>query len=205
MSFLLLKASADQLPLAHNSASLVIATPPYLGARALRRHEYGARQASEYDQLMAKMFSEATRVVKPGGHILLHTNYPAVFRPQRKRSVIFTVHRKSGGGRQRLRALEPVAFSTRHVYLKGFSWPALPVWVYRSLVQKYSRPGDLTVHVFSGSGNGGVAAMELGRKVALVDLHYHRQVQRRLGRKSLRPATSTRSTGLRVDLPAEAP
>jgi DNA modification methylase len=192
VSFLLLKASADQLPLANNSASLVIATPPYLGARALRRHEYGARHASEYDQLMAKMFSEATRIVRPGGHILLHTNYPAVFRPKRKSTVLFTHHRKGGGGRRRLRALEPVAFPTRHVYLKGFSWPALPVWVYRSLVEKYSRRGDLIVHVFSGSGNGGVAALELGRKAALVDLHYHRQVQRRLRRRSVRPATTTR-------------
>jgi DNA modification methylase len=191
VSFLLLKASADRLPLAQNSASLVIATPPYLGARALRRHEYGARHASEYDQLMAKMFSEAARVLKPGGYILLHTNYPAVFRPRRERAVIFTVHRKGGGVRQRLRAREPVAFPTRHVYLKGFSWPALPVWVYRSLVEEYSRRGDLIVHVFSGSGNGGVAALQLGRKAALVDLHYHRWVQRRL-RRSVRPTTTTR-------------
>jgi hypothetical protein len=191
VSFLVLKASADRLPLSNNSASLVIATPPYLGARALRRHEYGARDASEYDQLMAKMFSEATRVVRPGGHILLHTNYPAVFRPPRKRTVIFTVHRKGGCVSQRLRALKPVAFPTRHVYLKCFSWPALPVWVYRSLVERYSRQGDLIVHVFSGSGNGGVAALQCGRKPVLVDLHYHRWVQGRL-RRSVRPTTTTR-------------
>lgn len=188
MSFLVLKASADRLPFVQDSASLVIATPPYLGARALRRHEYGAREASEYDQLMAKMFSEATRVVQPGGYILLHTNYPAVFRPRRKRTVIFTVHRKGRGDGQRLRALKPVAFPTRHVYLKGFSWPALPVWVYRSLVEKYSRQGELIVHVFSGSGNGGVAALQCSRKVALVDLHYHRRVHRRLASRSLRSA-----------------
>jgi len=184
VGYLLLKASADQIPLADNSAGLVIATPPYFGARALRRHEYGARHAADYEQRMARFFSEATRVVRPGGFVLLHTNYPAVFRSAIGRSITFTVERKRRRGRECLQALKPIRFRTRHVYLRGFSWPALPVWVYRSLIEEHSRPDDLVVHVFSGSGNGGVAALELGRRFALVDLHYHRRVRRRLRKEA---------------------
>jgi DNA modification methylase len=201
VGYLVIKASAGQLPLADNSAGLVIATPPYLGARALRRHEYGARHASEYEQLMAGFFSEATRVVRPGGHILLHTNYPSVFRPRKRKSVVFTVQCKRRRGKQPLRALKSVSFRTRHVYFKEFSWPALPVWVYRSIIEKYSRQNDLVVHVFSGSGNGGVAALKLGRRLALVDLHYHRRISRRLRRESAQPGRRRQQSGLRVDLP----
>jgi DNA modification methylase len=55
--------------------------------------------------------------------------------------------------------------------------------VYRALLEQYSKPEQIVTHVFSGSGNGGIAAVLLNRKAILIVLHYHREVVKRLRRK----------------------
>src|SRR5215467_1020069 len=67
--FLLLKASARQMPLPDHSVSLVIATPPCFGVRHLRRVDYCTNQADEYARLITEFLEEAARIVKPRRHI----------------------------------------------------------------------------------------------------------------------------------------
>lgn len=44
-----------------------------------------------------------------------------------------------------------------------------PLGILRRIIQASSRPGDLVIDFFAGSGTTGVAAAELGRKFALID------------------------------------
>lgn len=182
-SYLVLKATAAQLPLREESVSLVIATPPYLTAKRARKEEFGADTAVEYEELMDRFLEEAARVVTLGGHIAVHTDYPPSPEPKHQPQVVFQVWQK----KTRSAAAEWVGsepLRVRHIHVRDFSWLALPIWVYRVLIEKYSRPGDAIAHVFSGSGNGGLAALSLGRRPVLIDLYYQRQTLRRLEKKA---------------------
>lgn len=44
-----------------------------------------------------------------------------------------------------------------------------PLGILRRIIQASSRPGDLVLDFFAGSGTTGVAAFELGRRFILVD------------------------------------
>jgi len=199
-SYLLLKANADQLPLRANSVSLVIATPPYLGERRTRKNQYCTSDAQEYERWLRRSLAEATRIVKPGGTILLHNRRPRRRTARGERLVEFDVLQKAlrGGGRAP-KQLRTETFVTRFADVVEFSWWALPVRLYRTLIGRYSLPGETLAHIFSGSGNSGLAALELSRSPVLVDLHHHRQVQRRLrkkmrSRRASRPHLSARNS-----------
>src|SRR5207245_9888466 len=69
------------------------------------------------------------------------------------------------------------------VNVQSFHWQALPVSFYRILIHRYAAPGQSVTHVFSVSGNSGIAAMQLARTPILIDLHYQTQTQARLNRK----------------------
>lgn len=182
-SYLVLKANAAELPLLQDSVSLVIATPPYLTAQRIRKQEFGADTAAEYEALMDRFLEEAARVLTLGGHIAVHTDYPPSPKPGNQPQVVFQVwQKKTRGAPAEWVASEPLR--VRHIHVRDFSWLALPVWVYRVLIEKYSRPGDAIAHVFSGSGNGGLAALSLGRRPVLIDLYYQRQTLRRLEKKA---------------------
>lgn len=182
--YLLLKANGCQIPLSNNSVSLVIATPPYLGERGRRKEDFCTSDPEEYAVLMARFLTEATRIVRPRGHILLILKRPRIRRSRGHRLVVFDVLQK-----QALRAnwirnhIKSETFLTHYVDVKYSTWWALPVRLYRSLIDRYSRPGEIVAHVFSGSGNCGIAALELARRPILIDLYYHRQVRRRLDKK----------------------
>jgi hypothetical protein len=134
--------------------------------------------------LISRCLQEATRIVEPGGSILLHTNQPPVARTNGVPLVVFQVFRKvPAGSAWTYERLESETFRSRPAEVKDFIWQAWPIRLYRSLIEKYSRPGDTIAHVFSGSGNGAIAALELSRKPILVDLHYHRRIERRLRKK----------------------
>jgi hypothetical protein len=180
--FLLLKATAAQIPLRTGSVDLVIATPPYVGERRTRRGQYCTSDEKEFERFVAQWLAEATRIIKPGGHVLLHTRRPRRRIPERKKPIAFTVFRKRG---HEVKEVGRETFTARYTWVGQLPWAALPVWLYREIVRRHSRPGDIVVHLFSGSGNGGLAALELLRRPLLIDLHYHRAVRRRL-KKSLR-------------------
>ncbi len=182
--YLLLKANAGQIPLPTNSVSLVIATPPYIGVRRRRKGDFCTSDPEEYATLMARFLTEGTRIVRPYGHILLILRRPRIRRSRGARLVVFDVLQKRVlRGCSIRKRTKSETFLTHYVDVKDFPWWALPVRLYRSLIDRYSRPGETVAHVFSGSGNGGIAALELARRPILIDLHYHRQVRRRLDRK----------------------
>jgi hypothetical protein len=188
--FLLLKASARQMPLPDDSVSLVIATPPCFGVRRLRRVDYCTNHADEYARLITEFLEEATRIVKPRRHILLTSRKWRAGKSQRARRVLFHVLQKRTSRSQR--TLEPIKseiFLTHFVKVRDFPWWALPLRLYRDLICRYTEPGEIVAHVFSGSGNGGIAALQLARKPILIDLYYHRQTRRRLTERvpSIRP------------------
>jgi DNA modification methylase len=191
LPYLLLKATAGQIPLRTNSADLVIATPPYVGERRTHPGEYCTRDGAEFEGFMARFLDEAIRIARPHGFVLLHARRPERRMPDGKKPIVFSVLQKRAG---KPATLGSRTFKTRYSRVGNFSWVALPIWLYRGLLHRYSRPGDLVVHLFSGSGNGGMAALEMSRNPVLIDLHYHRQVNRRLKKSLTRLRRQTLST-----------
>jgi DNA modification methylase len=182
--YLLLRGSGEQIPLLEESVGLVIATPPYLGASRVSQKECCTRNAEQYDAFLFRILEEAARIIKPEGHILLHTNLPPVKRVKGVPHIEFKVFRRQvRGGNHGLKWVRSEGFATQYVRVTGINWTALPIWLYRSLIRRYSKPGEIIAHIFSGSGNSAIAAMELLRVPILLDLHYHRQVQRRLNKR----------------------
>ena len=192
-SYFLLKARAEQLPLRDRSVRLVIATPPYFGALGVAQRDCPTRDAGEYENFLGRVLDEAARVVVPGGCVVLHTTRSPVRKRRGVARIVFEVLRRPARGVRHgeLRRVARATFSARYVRLAGIDWAALPVWVYQRLVRRYSRRGDFVAHVFSGSGNGALAALALKRTPVLVDLHYHRLVGRRL-REAVAAAASAR-------------
>lgn len=201
-SYLLLKADASQIPLKNDSVSLVIATPPGLGVKRRRKGDYCTSDPEEYALLITKFLKEAARILKPGRRILLISSSPPRGKSKGARRVVFHVLQKRISrdhwthGR-----IKSETFLTHYVNVKNFPWWALSVRLYRNLIRRYSRPGEIVAHVFSGSGNGGIAALELARKPILIDLHYHRQTRRRLNeriqsiRAKIKPSSFNLSAG----------
>jgi len=182
--YLVLKARADQIPLRDNSASLVIGTPPEFGIKSRPRADYCTSDPKEYRLLIRKFLKEATRIVQPEGHILLTDGFPQTRGSNGARRIVFQVLRKQVcNGHWTDRRIRSIAFFTHFVQVKNFPWWALSIRLYRNLIQDYSRPGEIVVHVFSGSGNGAIAALGLARRPILIDLHYHRQVGSRLRKR----------------------
>lgn len=187
--YLLLKASADRIPLMDNSVGLVIATPPMLGVRHRPKSDYCTSDAAEYDLLIRNFLAEATRVVQTRRHILLIDR--KLQSRRRSRRLVFHVLQKQaekGGGIAR--RVRSETFLTHFVDIKECPWWAISLGIYRSLVERYSERGEKIAHVFSGSGNGAIAALQLDRRPILIDLHYHRQVHARLA-KTMRPLALT--------------
>ena len=182
LPFLLLRATAAQIPLQTSSADLVIATPPYVGERRTRPGQYCTSDGKEFERFVAQWLAEATRVIKPGGHVLLHARRPRRRTPEGKKPLLFAVFRKQA---RQAEKIGREIFTTRYSRVRNLPWVALPVWLYREIIRRHSHPGDVVVHLFSGSGNSGLAALELSRRPVLIDLHYHRAVSRRL-KKSVR-------------------
>lgn len=190
-SHLLLRCRAEQIPLLDGSISLVITTPPYYGTLGISQKDCCTRDPKLYGAFLAQLLGEAIRIIKPGGYILVHTGGIPVKRVRGVPRFVFQVLRKQvRRARPTTRWLKTERFSTRIARVKGFSWGAFPIWVYRMLIRRYSDPGARVVHICSGTGNSAIAALGLSRSPILLDLHYHRQVQRRLNkmlrRKQLR-------------------
>jgi DNA methylase len=182
--YLFIKASADHIPLANNSVSLVIATPPIFGARHRPKTDYCTSDPEEYDLFIRRFLKEATRIVQPRRHILLVESRTQPRGSKGARPIIFHVLQKQmSHGHWTDQRIRSETFFTHFLDVQGFPWWAFSLRLYRSLIRRYSEPGDIVAHVFSGSGNGAIAALELARTPILIDLHYHRQISRRLRKK----------------------
>jgi hypothetical protein len=179
--YLLIKASANRIPLRDNAVRLVIATPPIFGVKHRPKADYCTSDLKEYDLLISKFLTQAMQIVEPGGYILLVESRIEPRGSRGARRIIFHVLQKRRlHGRWIPQGIRSETFLTHFLDVKGFPWWAFSLRLYRTLIQRYSRPGDIVLHVFSGSGNGAIAALQLGRTPILIDLHYHRQVGRRL-------------------------
>jgi hypothetical protein len=182
--YLLIKASANQIPLRDNSVSLVIATPPIFGVKHRPKADYCTSDLKEYDLFITRFLTQATKIVQPRGYILLVESRIEPRGSKGARRIIFHVLQKQIlRGRWTNQRIRSETFLTHFLDVKDFPWWALSLRLYRNLIQRYSHPGDIVVHVFSGSGNGAIAALDLGRRPILIDLHYHRQVGRRLRKR----------------------
>jgi DNA methylase len=178
-NYLLLKADALQIPVAANSVDLVIATPPFRGEKRFRQREFCARSLAEYDTMTSRFLRESVRIVRPLGYILFST--ATTRRPMPKTFDVYQ-KRKRKGRWVAAPVLREEHF-VRHVSVENFFWYALPIQLYRELINRYSKPEDIVLHVFCGSGNGALAAIECRRKVILIDLCYHRLVKQRIERR----------------------
>ena len=182
--YLILKASAHQLPLPDNFVSLVIGTPPDFGVRCRPRSDFCTGDPQEYDLMIREFVREAMRIVRPRGHILVTESRPQIIGSKGARSIMFRVVQKQvAHGNWTDQRIGSETFFTHFVEVKGFPWWALSIQLYRNLIRRYSRRGEVVVHIFSGSGNGAIAALELARRPILIDLHYHRQLGRRLRKR----------------------
>jgi hypothetical protein len=182
--YLLVKASADHIPLTNDSVSLVIATPPIFGVRHRPKADYCTSDPEEYDLFISRFLKEATRIVQPRRHLLLVESRIQPRGSKGARPVIFHVLQKQmSHGHWTHQRIRSETFFTHFLDVKDFPWWAFSLRLYRSLIRRYSEPGEIVAHVFSGSGNGAIAALELGRMPILIDLHYHRQIRRRLRKK----------------------
>jgi hypothetical protein len=201
--YLILKGRAEQIPLRSGSGSLLIATPPYNGAPRIARQDCVTRDPLQYKRFLSRFLREATRVVRPGGFILLHTNIPPVARVRGAYRIVFTVYQKRRPrGRWTSCPVGSRRFLAQFARVRQIKWLALPVWLYRALVKQYSAPGDTVVHAFSGSGNGALAALELARRPVLLDLHHHRQVHKRLARMTKMRANGSGTRQQRLRRPS---
>lgn len=183
--YLLLKADAGQIPLRHNCVSFVIATPPYLGAKRFRRGDYCTGDLELYRAQISRFLTEAVRIVEPYRHIVLISRRPPVRKSRGARTIIFhLLQKRIVRGCWTHKYIRSIEFQTHYMDVKAFpSWWALPIKLYRTLLDRYSQPGETVAHVFSGSGNSCIAALEMGRKPVLIDLHYHRRIRRRLNKR----------------------
>lgn len=189
MDFLLIKADAGQLPLKSGCVKLVLATPPYIGARRLRKGDYCTSDPIQYRSFINAFLTEADRILKPQGYLLIiPSRCPPITRIG-ARFLQFNVLRKDPlDPHWTCKIVASETYWTHFVSVESCWWAARP-WLYRSLLQRYSRVGDTVVHVFSGSGNSAIAALSIGRKPVLVDLHYHRNVRTRLRRYIRKPSS----------------
>ena len=119
--------------------------------------------------MLRALKAECLRVLEPHGHLVLYLREGG----SRIRKVFDIFQKRRRAGRWRLVMLRSQVFRVPYIEVPGFWWWALPVAFYRKLIARYSRPGTVVMHVFSGSGNGGIAAAQLGRTAVLVDRHYH--------------------------------
>ncbi len=130
--------------------------------------------------MITQFLDEAARIARPNTHVLL-TEGGFQGRGRRgARPIVFHVLQKTSIGRPAFRRIGSMRFHTHFMRIRNFPWCALSFQLYTALIRRYSKPGDLVAHVFSGSGNGAIAALALGRKPVLIDLHYHRLVAKRL-------------------------
>jgi len=179
--YLLIRGRAENIPLLGQAVGLVIATPPYRGATRVPQKECCTKDAGQYDALLCRFLEEAARIIKPGAYILLHTRWPAIKRIAGLQPIEFHVFRRPfRRGRYAIEWVRKERIAACFTHVKGIPWLALPVWLYRLLIRRYSKPGHIVAHVFSGSGNSAIAALELSRVPVLLDLHYHRAVKRRV-------------------------
>jgi DNA modification methylase len=177
--YLLLKASALQLPLRDNSIDLVIATPPHLNSKRFGKAGFCTNDPREYQLLLKRTLAECIRIMKPHACALVFTR-----EGRSKSSKIFDVFQKRFRGmRFGYDRIASESFHVRYAEVEGFLWEALPISLYRNLIHRYSTRGEYVVHVFSGSGNSAIAAIQLARIPILIDLHYHKQTQARLNRR----------------------
>jgi hypothetical protein len=134
--------------------------------------------------MIDSFLAEAVRVVKAEGYILMSTSRsPAETRPGAVRLIFQVFRKRLHGGKWIAEMVARERFWTHGQVVKRSCWLAIPVGVYRVVLEHYSKPGQIVAHVFSGSGNGGIAAVLLNRKAVLIDLHYHGEVVKRLRRK----------------------
>lgn len=183
-SYFLLKASAEHLPLLESVAGLVLMTPPYLGAGRVPQRECCTRDLAAYAKFLGHTLDEAARIAKPGGYILFHTNLLPVRRTGGIPRVRFQVFRRlTRGTGCRIRQVGEWETAVRLARIRGTKWLGLPVHTYERLIRKYSRAGEMVVHVFSGTGNSALAAVASGCFPVLIDLHHHRFVRQRLNRR----------------------
>jgi hypothetical protein len=182
--YLILKANASHIPLKDESVDVVLATPPYIGARPVGKGAFCTNSPREYKRMIDAFLVEALRIVKAEGYILMSTSRtPAARRPGAVK-VVFRIFRKRAYRETCIpRVVAREVFWTHGQVLKRTCWLAIPVKVYSTLLEQYSQPEQIVAHVFSGSGNGGIAAVLLNCKAVLIDLYYHREVAKRLRRK----------------------
>lgn len=174
----LLKADARRLPLRSSSIELVIATPPHFGVPRCPS-AFCTRDRARYQQLLDALSRECLRVLAPQGHLVIYLHEGA----SRMRKVFDVYQKRRRSGRWRLQRVRSHTWRVPYVLVPGFWWYALPVALYRRLIARYSSRQGAIAHLFAGSGNGGIAALQLGRRTFLVDLHYHRISSSRLRRQ----------------------
>ena len=174
----LLKADARRLPLRSSCVELVIATPPHFGVPQCPA-AFCTRDRARYQELLDALSRECLRVLEPHGHLVIYLHEGA----SRIRKVFDVYQKRRRGGRWRLERVRSHTWRVPYVLVRGFWWYALPVELYRRLIARYSSLQGTIAHVFAGSGNGGIAALQLRRRVFLVDLHYHRISSQRLRRQ----------------------
>lgn len=178
--YLVIKADAGHLPLRARSAGMMIATPPFIGAIRFRKGDFCTDDAEQYRRWIKGFLGEAMRIMKPGAYLLMSGSREPRLTGVGKRRVEFGVFRKQRQeGRWVFQRTGTEAFWTHFMRVRSCWWACRPS-LYRELIVKYSQPGDVVVHVFSGSGNSGVAAVATNRKPILIDRHYQRDALRRV-------------------------
>ncbi len=180
----LLKADAGQLPLRQECVSFVVATPPYLGEKCYRRGDFCTANPEHYGAGLSRYLAEAGRIVQPWRFVALISSRPPRSSTRGVRLIRFHILQKRVvRSRWTLQCIRSLRFRTHYVDVKNFLWWALPVKLYRTLLERYTRPGEAVAHVFSGSGNCALAALQSDRRPLLIDLHHHREIRRRLIRR----------------------
>ncbi len=185
-AYLLLRCRAEQLAIRDNSVDLVIATPPYYGEPRVPRMDCCPGNSWVYGAFLARCLSEASRIVRPGGYILVHIGKLPLNLSGTLPFLFHVLNKSARGSPRTVTWIGTEEFHARFVAINGINWYALPMWLYRAIISRYSRPGAIVVHTFSGTGNSAIAALRLSRFPILVDLHHHRQVESRLKKVRLK-------------------
>lgn len=189
MTFIIAQADSQHMPLADESVQCVVTSPPYWGLR-----DYGVEgqlglepTPDAYVANLVAVFREVRRVLRQDGTVWLNLgdSYAGSGRglmgdgtPSDRGTAKQGTNRGTTNGKRNRRTVWTIATEP----YKGAHFATMPTKLVEPCILAGSRPGDVVLDPFAGSGTVGVVALRHGRAFVGLDLSrvYCQMARRRI-------------------------